>query len=159
MSNPLALARALHVLGVIIWIGGVALVTMVILPAVRAMDAGERSVEIFEAIEGRFTWVARVSTVVVGLSGLYLLYAMNLWPLFFRLSHWWLWGMVAIWAIFTLVLFLIEPLWMHRYIKEAGKRDPAGTLKRLSVMHWILLTLSLITAFGAVAGSHGLYFF
>lgn len=33
--NEFALARVLHVLGVVLWIGGVAMVTTVLLPAVR----------------------------------------------------------------------------------------------------------------------------
>lgn len=159
MSNPAAIARALHVLGVVIWIGGVAMVTTVILPAVTRMGEGARSVELFEAIEGRFTWIARAATVVVGATGFYLVHVMGLWPLFTRASHWWLGGMVAVWLIFTLVLFVLEPLVLHRHIHERGKTDPEGTLRRMRVMHWVLLTLSLTTAFGAVAGAHGWYVF
>jgi uncharacterized membrane protein len=35
MLNDLAIARAIHVLAVVVWIGGVAMVTTVILPIVR----------------------------------------------------------------------------------------------------------------------------
>jgi len=38
--DDLAVARALHVLAVVIWIGGVAMVTMVVLPSVRCGDLG-----------------------------------------------------------------------------------------------------------------------
>ena len=38
--DGLALARALHVLGVVIWIGGVAMATTVAIPAVRRGDLG-----------------------------------------------------------------------------------------------------------------------
>ncbi|MBS0400580.1 MAG: hypothetical protein JSR95_18105, partial [Proteobacteria bacterium] len=37
----LALARALHVLGVVIWIGGVSMATTVALPAIRRGALGE----------------------------------------------------------------------------------------------------------------------
>jgi uncharacterized membrane protein len=43
------------VLAVVIWIGGVAMVTMAVLPAVRDGDVGPNRVEVFEAIERRFT--------------------------------------------------------------------------------------------------------
>ena len=36
--NDFAIARALHVLAVLIWIGGVAFVTLVLLPACRALS-------------------------------------------------------------------------------------------------------------------------
>jgi putative copper export protein len=38
--DDVIIARALHVLGVVIWIGGVAMVTMVVLPALRRGDLG-----------------------------------------------------------------------------------------------------------------------
>lgn len=48
--DDVAIARALHVLGVVIWIGGVAMVTMVLLPAVRRGDVGPNRLQVFEAI-------------------------------------------------------------------------------------------------------------
>ena len=39
--DDLALARALHVLAVVIWIGGVSMATTVAIPAVRRGDLGE----------------------------------------------------------------------------------------------------------------------
>ncbi|HIJ46077.1 MAG TPA: hypothetical protein HPP50_07985, partial [Rhodospirillaceae bacterium] len=52
--DELSLARALHVLAVVVWIGGVYLVTMVILPAVRGMANPAEMSERFKEIEGRF---------------------------------------------------------------------------------------------------------
>jgi uncharacterized membrane protein len=57
--NDVAIARALHVLAVVIWIGGLAMVTMVVLPAVRRGDVGPNRLQVFEAIERRFVWPAR----------------------------------------------------------------------------------------------------
>jgi len=99
--NGVVLARALHVLGVVIWVGGVAMVAMVILPAQHNVEVPERRVQRFEAIEGRFTWIARAATLVVGGSGFYLLHAMAAWGLFARPSHWWLHAMVAVWAVWA----------------------------------------------------------
>jgi hypothetical protein len=48
--DDLAVARALHVLAVVIWIGGVATVTMVVLPSVRCGDLGPNRLQTFEAI-------------------------------------------------------------------------------------------------------------
>jgi len=51
--NDLAIARAVHVLAVVIWIGGVGMVTTVILPVVRARMPTEGQA-LLEAVERRF---------------------------------------------------------------------------------------------------------
>ncbi len=157
--NTFVLARVFHVLGVIVWIGGVAMVTLVILPSVRRIEDVERRVSLFEAIEGRFTYFAQASVIVVGLSGLYLLYRMNAWGLFYSLSHWYLHAMVLIWTVFALVLFVLEPLVLHRYFHERARREPERVFRWMTLMHVVLLTMSLMTVAGAVAGSHGYYLF
>jgi hypothetical protein len=63
--------------------------------------------------------------------------------------------MVFVWLIFTLMLFLVEPLVLRRQLNNAPDRDPARTFKRMQRMHWILLSISLVAVAGAVAGSHG----
>lgn len=45
--TELGLARVLHVLGVVLWIGGVAMVTTVIIPAVKHLAAPEDQVALF----------------------------------------------------------------------------------------------------------------
>ena len=42
--NDFVLARVIHVLGVVLWIGGVAMVTTVLLPALRRMDHNENPI-------------------------------------------------------------------------------------------------------------------
>ena len=53
------LARVLHVLAVIHWIGGVAMVTLVILPQMRALPPADR-IATFERLEGRFGGQAKL---------------------------------------------------------------------------------------------------
>ena len=149
------LARALHVLGVVLWIGGVAFVTTVLLPAVRRLkEPGER-VDFFEAIEGRFAWQARGTTLLVGATGFYMAQAWNLWDRFLSPAFWWMHAMVAVWVLFTVMLFIAEPLVLHRWFRESARRDPERTFRRIERLHAFLLTVSLVTVLGAVAGSHG----
>jgi peptidoglycan biosynthesis protein MviN/MurJ (putative lipid II flippase) len=63
--------------------------------------------------------------------------------------------MILVWAIFTLMLFVLEPLVLHRLFRARAARDPDGTFTFIQSMHWVLLLLSLIAVAGAVAGSHG----
>lgn len=153
--DDLAIARALHVLGVVLWIGGVAMVTLVILPAVRRLEVPERRIALFEAVEGRFAGQAKLWTVLTGLSGLYLVIRFDLWERFLAVEYWWMHAMVLVWAAFSVILFVAEPLFLHRWFAERAKRDPEGTLRLVERFHRVLLTISLITIAGAVVGSHG----
>lgn len=153
--DEMALLRALHVIGVVMWIGGVAFVTTVLLPAVRQLKAPGERVAFFEAIEARFAWQARGTTLLVGSTGFYIIHAWNLWERFSNGQFWWMHAMVAIWTLFTVILFVAEPLFLHRWFIENAARNPEGTFRRIELLHRGLLTVSLVTAFGAVAGSHG----
>jgi len=156
--EDIVIARALHVLGVILWIGGVAMVTTVLLPATRALRSPAEQLAWFEAVEGRFAVQARWTTVLTGASGIYLVHALGLWGRFADGRFWWMHAMVGIWLVFTVMLFVLEPLVLHRLFFERARRDPEGTFAAVTRMHWVLLILSLVTVTGAVAGSHGWLF-
>src|SRR5579872_5013829 len=154
--DDVAVARALHVLAVVWWIGGVAMVTTVILPNARRSDRG---VEEFERAERRFALQARIATLLAGLSGFYMVVRLDLWDRFRLAEYWWMHAMVGVWLLFTLVLFVAEPLFLDRWFRRRAAVDPKGTLDLVQRFHWILLALSVITILGAVAGSQGLNLF
>ncbi|MCC6920754.1 MAG: hypothetical protein IT548_16270 [Alphaproteobacteria bacterium] len=156
--DDLVLARAVHVLAIVHWIGGVSLVTLVILPAVQHLAEPSRRAALFEAIEGRFAWQARVSVALAGLSGFYMAWRLDAWALFGDPSFWWLPAMVLVWAIFTFVLFVAEPLFLHAWFRRRAERDPDGTFRLVLRGHRILLTVSAATVGGAVLGAHGVVF-
>jgi len=153
--DDVALARVFHVLGVVWWIGGVAMVTTVLLPAVRRFAAPAERLAFFDALERRFAAQARIATLVVGFSGLYMLARLDLWDRFADPSYWWMDAMVALWAIFSLMLFVLEPLVLHRWFHERAQRAPEATFALVARLHAVLLALSLVTIAGAVAGAHG----
>ncbi|MDD5241473.1 MAG: hypothetical protein PHG47_07115 [Sulfuricella sp.] len=153
--NTLALARALHVIGVVLWIGGVAMVTTILLPAVRRLKTAEDQIVLFERLEHGFAWQARFTTLLTGLSGFYMVTVLHAWPRYGMPQYWWLHAMTAIWAIFTIMLFVLEPLVLHKWFQQKAAQNPEKTFRIIQRMHWILLTLSLVTLFGAVSGAHG----
>lgn len=157
--NDFVLARMLHVLGVVMWIGGVSMVTTVLLPAIRRLKQPAERVEFFEQVESRFAHQARFTTLLTGLSGFYMIYVLHAWDRFLHPAYWWMHAMVLTWLIFTVMLFVLEPFVLHRRLKERAKRDPEGTFTRIERMHRVLLVLSLATVLGAVAGSHGWLWF
>ena len=154
-----AIARALHVIGVVLWIGGVAMVTLVLLPAVRRRHAAVDALEFFEQVEHGFARQSRWMTLLVGATGFYLMHALDLWHRFTDARYWWMSAMVLVWALFTLMLFVLEPLFLHRWFSARARRDPQGTLRLVQNMHRWLLLLSLLTIGGAVAGAHGALLF
>lgn len=151
----LTIARAVHVLSLVHWIGGVSTVTLVVLPVlIRAVPPAER-LRLFGQIERRFAPQARISTILAGASGFWMTYRLGAWDRFTDPHFWWMDAMVAVWVIFIFMLFVAEPLFLHRFIKERAKRDPDGTLRLVLRLHIVLLTLSLITIGAAVLGAHG----
>jgi uncharacterized membrane protein len=154
--DDVILARALHVLGVVIWIGGVAMATMVVLPAVRRGDLGPDRMRGFQAIEHRFIWIARTAVLVVGLSGLYMIIRLGIWDRFqMAATYWWMYAMVIVWSMFAFVLFIGEPFILHRFFPRWAREQPDAAFAALHRVHWVLLGLSIITILGAVAGVHG----
>jgi uncharacterized membrane protein len=155
----LTLARVLHVLAVVLWIGGVAMVTTVIIPAIKRMKSKEEQIETFEKIEGRFALQAKITTLITGLTGFYMLYRLDAWDRYLDFKFWWIHAMTLVWIIFTLVLYVLEPLLLKRLFKKYALQNPEKTFNFIQRAHWVLLILSLVATAGAVAGSHGWYFF
>jgi len=153
--DGIVVARALHVLFVVIWIGGVALVTTAVLPALRRGALGADRLAAFEAIERRFAWQARFAIVMVGLTGFYMAAALDLWPRFAMADFWWMHAMVGLWLVFALLLFVVEPLVLERRLRDWARTRPEQAFTWLQRGHWLLLAVGLITILGAVAGSHG----
>lgn len=148
-------ARVLHIIAIVLWIGGVAMVTTVIIPAVRRMKSKEEQIETFDKLEGRFSAQAKVLTLIAAITGFYMLYALDAWNRYLDFRFWWIHAMTLVWLLFSMILFVLEPLLLHRTFKEWAMKDPERTFRVIHRLHWVLLVLSLITTAGAVAGSHG----
>lgn len=153
--EEISIARAVHLLGVVLWIGGVGFVTTVLLPSVQRLKSPEERVAFFEAIEGRFAWQARATTLVTGLSGLYLVIAGDMWHRFLDLEYLWMHSMVLVWALFSLMLFVAEPLFLHRWFQTRAAQNPEATFRLIRNLHRLLLTVSLATVLAAGIGAHG----
>jgi uncharacterized membrane protein len=154
MIDDLALARALHVLFITHWIGGVAFITLVALPLGLASGDGERGWALFAAIERRFAAQVRVSIPLAGATGLWMTWRLDLWSRFADADFWWMDAMVGLWALFMLIVFVVEPL-VHARLEATAGRDPRATLRRLTLAHAVLLTLAIVTILGAVGGAQG----
>ncbi|MGH7052209.1 MAG: hypothetical protein ACREFK_02740 [Stellaceae bacterium] len=153
-----AVALAVHVLAIVVWIGGVSMVTTVILPALGTRESAEERLAAFAAFEHRFAWQARAATLLAAASGFFMVDRLGLWAEFSSLRYWWLDAMVLVWLVFTLLLFVAEPLFVERWLERRRARAPESTLRLVRRFHGIMLIASLITIAGAVLGSHGVSF-
>ena len=156
--DDVTIARALHVLAIVHWIGGVAMVTLVILPALGPLAAPERRLDLFEVIEGRFGGQARWSVTLAGVTGFWMTWRLDAWDRFLEPGYWWMHTMVAVWAVFTVILFVAEPLFLHAWFRRRAMRDPEGTAVLVLRAHRALLTVAAVTIVGAVLGAHGLLY-
>jgi len=98
MPDDLLIARALHVLAVVHWIGGVGFVTLVVLPLARSRSAVE-ALQMFEQVERGFAAQVRVSIPLAGAAGLWMTWRMDLWERFFDPHFWWMAAMAALLAL------------------------------------------------------------
>jgi uncharacterized membrane protein len=156
MIDWLAVARAVHVVAIVHWIGGLLFFTLVILPSLLETEAPRR-LALFNALERRFATQARVSTLLVGLSGFYMLYCYEYWGRIADPHFWWIDAMIGLWAIFTIMLFVAEPLFLHVWFDARTRRDPDGAFRVALCGHRVLSLLAVVTVLGAVCGAHGLF--
>lgn len=127
LVDDLFLARIVHVLAVLQWIGGVAFVTVVLLG-----DRGvpEAALARFLVAERRFAPQARIAVLVAGAGGFCLVQGLDLWwrhgdPAFSRMH-----ATLLVFLVFALALFVAEPLVLHPRFERA--RSPACGLERRS---------------------------
>src|SRR3546814_14130822 len=122
--DDFTLARALHVLAVVMWIGGVAFVTTIVMPFIRRSSTPAERLESFHRIEGRFAPQAASWVLIAGASGFWMTWRADFWWRFSDPLYWWMHAMAAVWLSFAVRLFCLEPLVLPS--RMANSPAPAG---------------------------------
>ena len=148
------IARIIHVVAVLLWIGGMAFVTLVVIPSAREGSPPQERFAAFHRIEGRFAWQARIWVALAGASGFWMVYRADLWSRYADPHFWWMHAMLLVWLLFATMLFVVEPLFLHRRMANSSRSPDFRWIER---MHWLLLIMSLIAMIGAIGGSRGLF--
>jgi uncharacterized membrane protein len=151
--DDLALARAVHMLALVRWIGGVAMVTTIVLPHARALANARAALAAFVAFEGRFAVQPRFSILLAGPSGFYMPDKLQAWARLLDPAFWWLMLMVAVWAAFALMVFVLEPLFVHRLFHDYALRDKERAFALAIRLHAVALTVSGVAIAGGVLGA------
>ena len=157
--DDIALARALHVLAVVHWIGGVAFVTLVVLPLAALRPSAQEGLR---AVRGRGAALRRagpyfnsagrrrrpVDDLADGPLG-----TLRRSPLLVDV------GDARALARVRADGFRVGAAGAHGRFARRAQDDPAAVLRRVARLHFVLLALAALTVLGAVAGAHGFNFF
>lgn len=153
--DDFTIARIVHVVAVLMWIGGVAFVTTVVFPAIRRDPAATDPLAAFHRLEQGFAWQARLWVLLAGISGFWMVWRADMWGRFVGLQTWWMWAMLLVWLAFGAMLFILEPLFLHK--RMVASPQPQQDFQHMERVHRILLIASIVATIGAVGGSHGLW--
>ena len=159
LLETFTLARVIHILSIVIWIGGVSMVTTVIIPSIKRLESKDDKINTFERIEGKFAIQAKITTLLTAITGFYMIYRLDAWDRYLDISYWWIHAMTLVWLLFTVILFILEPYYLHKLFRKYATDKPDKAFRIIQRAHWVLLSISLITILGSVAGSHGWLFF
>jgi len=145
---------AIHVTTIVLWIGGVAFVTIIIFPMLLRMEDSLEKMLLFQRVENKFAKQARIYAWTAGVTGGLLLYMTGEHGGLFTLNGLGATVMLMVWLVYILVLTfekrIFAVLFAHR-----EKLDDAKLFVRLNTFHWIILGLSLSAVFLGVWSGHG----
>lgn len=152
MLVPLLIA--IHVVTVVLWIGGVAFVTIIVFPMLLKMENSFERVMLFQRVENKFAKQARIYSIITGVTGGFVLYLNKEYSLIFTRAGIGITLMFIAWLIYVLVL-LFEKNIFKVLFSQPEKLDTSQVFFRLNIFHWFLLGLSLIAVGAGVWAGHG----
>jgi uncharacterized membrane protein len=144
----------IHVISVVVWIGGVAFVTMVTFPMIQRSENSLEQVMMFQGVEHRFSKIAKVMVLMAGLSGLLLIsekYGFNLKDLSIGV-----WLMIILWTLYASLLFGLEKLIFKKLFSRPSDRqlDTRKVFTVLQTFHWFVLLLSFFAIAAGIWTAH-----
>ncbi len=151
MLIPLLIA--LHVATIVLWIGGVAFVTIIVFPLIARMTDSFDAVMLFQGVEHRFAKHARLYVAISGITGFLVLYLEGLQGLLFTARGLGITIMLIAWAFYLLVL-IFEKRIFKKVFGKPEKFDVKKVFTGLGVFHWFVLGLSMLAVLAGVWQGH-----
>jgi len=153
------LMHIIHLLTVILWIGGLAFVTIIILPmAIRNPDALGK-VLMFQRVEHKFAPMARIYVLITGITGFVMVFLMGWHRLYFTRAGAPLTVMTLIWVFWFVMLWGLEPLvikkMLEKMAKSGEKMEIETIFARMNRLHWMMVIISLVAATAGALVAHG----
>lgn len=139
----------IHLLSIILWIGGLAFVTVVVFPTIKGIEDPLAQIKVFLGVEKKFAALARIYVVIAGITGITLFFMKGGFQ-WFRSSpaiHGMLIYKFIIWLIFMVALFGGEKHILKILISR--ETEPEKGFRIIGIMHWVMLVLTgLAIVFG-----------
>lgn len=145
---------AVHVIAVVLWIGGVSFVTIIVFPILLRMEGSLEKVMFFQGVEHRFAGLAKLYVFIAGATGFILLYLNDEFSLLFNRGGVGITLMLIAWLVYVFVLLFEKKIFLKLFSKPE-KLDTTQIFFRLSVFHWFVLGLSLLAVAAGVWAGHG----
>ncbi len=150
----LTILLIVHVIAVIIWIGGVAFVTLVIFPMMYRTEGSLQKALLFQGVEHRFAGLVKWLLGIVGATGIYMLYAEFGFGVLLEKRGLGILIMLVAWALYTTII-LLERRIFGRIFADPEKIDMDRALRMINGMHWFLLTISFSAVAAGIWFAHG----
>jgi uncharacterized membrane protein len=150
----LTILLIIHVMSVIIWIGGVAFVTMVVFPLVYRTEGSLEKALLFQGVEHRFGGRVKWLIAVVGVTGFWMLSAKYGFFILLEPRGFGVLPMLFAWTLYATVL-LCERTIFTKLFADPEKIDMNKALRTINAMHWFLLVVSFSAVAGGVWLGHG----
>ena len=141
------IALAIHILSIVVWIGGVAFVTLVTFPMIMRVEKSLEQVLMFQGVEHRFSKIAKVMIILAGLSGLILIKEKGLSSA--------AWIMIFVWAFYASLIFGLERIIFKKLFgRPSDQLDTKKVFNTLQAFHWFVLTMSFLAIVAGVYAGH-----
>jgi len=141
------IALAIHLLSIVVWIGGVAFVTLVTFPMIMRVEKSLEQVLMFQGVEHRFSKIAKVMIILAGLSGLVLIREKGISP--------GVWIMIFVWAFYASLIFGLERVIFRKLFgRPSDQLDTKKVFNTLQIFHWFVLTMSFLAIIAGVYAGH-----
>ena len=152
MFTPLL--TAIHVVTIVLWIGGGSFVTIIVFPMLLRMEGSLEKVMFFQGVEHRFAKLAKIYVAIAGVTGFLILYLNNGYSLLFTREGIGLTLMLIAWVFYVLVLLFEKKIFLKLF-SQPEKLDTSQIFFRLSAFHWFVLGISLLAVAAGVWQGHG----
>jgi len=147
------LLTAIHVVTILLWIGGVAFVTVIIFPLIQKMESSFEQVLMFQRIEHRFARHVRWYLAISGATGFWLLSTEHSFG--YLLTREGLGSAIMLFAwVFYLSVLTFEKSVFAKLFAKPGEFDAKKVFRGLGIFHWVILGLSLLAVFVGVWQGH-----
>ena len=80
---------------------------------------------------------------------------LDAWNWFAQASFWWLHLMVAVWFLFAVMIYVLEPLAIHRLFHDYALRNKDRAFALATRIHAAALAVSGLAIGAGVLGAHG----